>query len=217
MKTSQKGINLIKEFEGCKLTAYKPVSSEKYFTIGYGHYGADVKSDLTITEQEAENYLRADLQKFETGVDKAVKVGITQNMFDALVSFTYNCGIGALQSSTLLKKLNAGDFNGAANEFLKWNKSGSSVLPGLTRRRQAERALFLEAPTLTQVQSGGSDLPYSVRTTSNLNIRKSPNGQIIGGVLKGTTLKVWAIQTVGNDKWGKNEKGFFSLKYTERI
>lgn len=214
MKTSQKGINLIKEFEGCQLTAYKCPAG--VWTIGYGHTG-DVKSGMTITEQEAENYLRADLQKFEAGVDKAVKVGITQNMFDALVSFTYNCGIGALQSSTLLKKLNAGDFNGAANEFLKWNKSGSNVLPGLTRRRQAERALFLEASTLTQVQSGGSDLPYSVRTTSNLNIRKSPNGQIIGSVLKGTTLKVWAIQTVGNDKWGKNEKGFFSLKYTERI
>ena len=213
MKVNQDGIGLIKKFEGCRLTAYKPVSSEKYYTIGYGHYGADVKEGMTITQEQAEEYLKQDLEKFEKGVDDCVKVGITQNQFNALVSFAYNCGIGALQTSTLLKKLNACDFEGAANEFLRWNKSNGVALPGLTNRRVAERDMFLRVATLVL----SNELPYNVRITANLNIRKEPNGQIIGSYMKGMTAKVWAIQTVGKEKWGKNEKGFFSLKYTERI
>lgn len=210
MKINQDGINLIKEFEGCRLTAYKCPAG--LWTIGYGHT-AGVKESTTITQEQAEEYLKQDLEKFEKGVDGCVKVGINQNQFNALVSFAYNCGIGALQTSTLLKKLNSGDFNGAANEFLRWNKANGQALTGLTRRRQAEREMFLRP----SVKSDGNDLPYSVRIKSNLNIRKEPNGQIIGSYMKGTTAKVWAIQTVGTEKWGKNEKGFFSLKYTERI
>lgn len=210
MKVNQDGINLIKKFEGCRLTAYKCPAG--VWTIGYGH-ASGVKEGMTITQEQAEEYLKQDLEKFEKGVDDCVKVGINQNQFNALVSFAYNCGIGALQTSTLLKKLNKCDFEGTANEFLRWNKSNGAVLPGLTNRRVAEREMFLKPAA-----KGSSDeLPYSVRITANLNIRKEPNGQIIGSYMKGTTAKVWAIQTVGTEKWGKNEKGFFSLKYTERI
>lgn len=142
--TSADGIALIKQFEGCRLTAYKAVSTEKYYTIGYGHYGSDVTKSMTITQAQAEALLKEDLKIYEKAVNDLVKVDITQNMFDALVSFTYNCGSGALKTSTLLKKLNSKDYLGAAEEFLKWNKSGGTVLSGLINRREKEKALFLK-------------------------------------------------------------------------
>ena len=143
MKTSQKGIDLIKKYEGCRLTAYKCPSG--IWTIGYGHTSG-VKKGQRITQRQAESYLREDVKKFENGVNKAVFVPLTQNQFDALVSFTYNCGLGAFKNSTLRKKLNAKDYTGAAKEFLRWNKSNGRVLYGLKRRRNAEKALFEETP-----------------------------------------------------------------------
>ena len=103
MKTSQNGINLIKKYEGCRLTAYKCPAG--LWTIGYGHT-KNVKSGQKITQKQAENFLKQDLKTFEKGVEKAVKVRLNQNQFDALVSFAYNCGLGALKTSTLLRKLN---------------------------------------------------------------------------------------------------------------
>ncbi len=146
MRTSQNGINLIKKYEGCRLAAYKCPAGR--WTIGYGHTSG-VKAGQKITQKQAENYLKSDLKEYEKGVEKAVKVTLNQNQFDALISFTYNCGIGALISSTLLKKLNAGDYKGASKEFLKWNKSNGRVLNGLKRRRNAERALFDKIPVKT--------------------------------------------------------------------
>ena len=96
MKISQNGINLIKQFEGCRLTAYKPVPTEKYYTIGYGHYGADVAPGMKITQAQADAFLLSDLQKFENAVN-ATGLKLNQNQFDALVSFTYNCGAGNLK------------------------------------------------------------------------------------------------------------------------
>ena len=96
MKTSQNGINLIKQFEGCRLTAYKPVATEKYYTIGYGHYGADVSPNMKITQAQADAYLVADLKRFEDSVN-VTRLILNQNQFDALVSFTYNCGAGNLK------------------------------------------------------------------------------------------------------------------------
>jgi len=142
--TSSAGINLLKQFEGCRLTAYKALPTEKYYTIGYGHYGPDVAKDMTITQKQADELLKKDLKSYEKAVNDYVKVNITQNMFDALVSFTYNCGTAALKGSTLLKKLNVGDYSGAAEEFLKWNKSGGVVISGLTARRKKEKELFLK-------------------------------------------------------------------------
>ncbi|RYD60275.1 MAG: lysozyme [Verrucomicrobiaceae bacterium] len=140
---STAGISLIKEFEGTRLKAYPdPGTGGAPWTIGVGHTGPEVKPGMVITEAQSDNYLHSDLAKFEKTVNTLVKAAITQPMFDALVSFAYNCGPANLKTSTLLKKVNAGDFAGAANEFAKWNKAAGRVLNGLTRRRAAEAALF---------------------------------------------------------------------------
>lgn len=137
MKTSQTGINLIKQFEGLRLQAYKAVSTEIYYTIGYGHYGSDVTKGMTITEAQAEEYLKKDLEKFENYVT-ALNRSFSQNQFDALVSFTYNCGQGNL------KKLVANRDNlQIADAMLLYTKAGGKTLTGLVKRRKAERALFL--------------------------------------------------------------------------
>ena len=138
MKVSDNGIALIKKYEGCRLEAYKPVSTEKYYTIGYGHYGADVSKDMKITAAYAEALLRLDLDKFCGYVNNLGRTW-TQNQFDALVSFTYNCG------AANLKRLVANRTNAqVANAILLYNKAGGKVLKGLQRRRAEERELFLK-------------------------------------------------------------------------
>ncbi|QKN81365.1 lysozyme [Scandinavium goeteborgense] len=145
MEMSNNGINMLKGFEGCELTAYQ--DSVGVWTIGYGWTqpvnGVPVGKGMTITQDIADNLLRSGLVQYEKGVTGLVKVTINQNQFDALTDFAYNLGVKSLESSTLLKKLNAGDFSGAAAEFPKWNKAGGKVLPGLVKRREAERSLFL--------------------------------------------------------------------------
>jgi GH24 family phage-related lysozyme (muramidase) len=140
MTINQDGLNLIKSFEGLYLDAY--IDPVGVWTIGYGHTEG-VYEGMTITEAEAEELLRKDLAEFEAAVSEAVQVSLNDNQFSALVSFTFNLGAGSLFESTLLKLLNQGDFQGAADQFPRWNKAGGQELPGLTRRRQAERALFL--------------------------------------------------------------------------
>lgn len=144
MKTSEKGINLIKSFEGLRLTAYKPVSTEKYYTIGYGHYGEDVKAGSKITEQQATDLLKKDIAKFESGVTSVLKgKSICQHKFDALVSFAYNVGLNNFNKSTLLKKVlaNPCDSN-IKDEFMKWVFAGGKKLDGLIRRRKAESEMY---------------------------------------------------------------------------
>lgn len=146
MKSSQKLVDLVKSFEGLRLEPYK--CSAGVPTIGYGttKYPNGVfvgMQDPEITAGYAEQYLKHDLGKFEAGVTKVVTVPLSQNQFDALVSFSYNLGLGALKGSTLLKLLNAGKPSEAAKEFPRWNKAGGKELAGLTKRRLAEQALFL--------------------------------------------------------------------------
>ena len=147
MKMSEEGLELIKEFEGCKLEAYKCPAG--VWTIGVGSTlyedGSKVqKGDYLESEDEAMDLLALTLGKYEQSVAKAVHVPLTQNEFDALVSFTYNVGGANLASSTLLKLLNSGESKSiVAQEFHKWNKAGGKELAGLTRRRQAEARLFL--------------------------------------------------------------------------
>lgn len=131
----------IKTAEGLRLTAY--IDTGGVWTIGYGHTGSNVREGLTIPLSEAERLLTRDLRVAEGHVNDAVKVKLTQNQFDALVSFVYNVGGGAFRSSTLLKLLNAGDYDGAANQLPRWNKDNGKVVNGLTNRRREERELFL--------------------------------------------------------------------------
>lgn len=143
MNISQKGIDLIKKFEGCRLTAYKPVPTERWYTIGYGRYSPSIKEGQKITQAQADQFLKEDVKKYSDAVNECVKVKINQHQHDALTSFCYNCGIGALQKSTLLKKVNAKDFKEAAEEFGEWIRGGGNILQGLVKRRAAEKALFL--------------------------------------------------------------------------
>jgi len=140
MKISTAGIELIKSFEGVKLEAYQ--DQVGVWTIGYGHT-ADVRPGSQITPAEARGLLEVDEGRVSEGVCRLVTRPINQNQFDALVCFSFNLGLGALKRSSLLSKVNAGDFKGAADEFLKWTKAGGKELPGLVRRRKAERELFL--------------------------------------------------------------------------
>ena len=142
MRTSQRGLSLIKSFEGLRLQAYQ--DSVGVWTIGYGATRG-VKAGMSITKEQAERMLLSDVQRFEPEVQRLVTVPLNGNQWDALVCFTYNLGAANLESSTLLRLLNAGDYPGAAEQFPRWNKAGGKVLPGLVRRRASERELFLEA------------------------------------------------------------------------
>lgn len=139
MQTSQKGIDLIKSFEGLKLKTYKCPAG--VWTIGYGTTKG-VTPGMEITQKQAEEFLKRDLRYFELWVDKLIDIPLTQNQFDALVSFTYNLGEGAMKGSTLRKKLNMGLYSAVPSEMLRWNKVGGKVLNGLVRRREAEAKLF---------------------------------------------------------------------------
>ena len=139
-KYSATGLALTKQFEGCVLVAYQ--DQVGVWTIGYGHTGTDVKAGLTITDDQASILLAADVAWAVTCVNKSVTSTINQNHFDALVDFVFNLGCASLGQSTLLRMINAGNFDGAAGQFLRWNKAGGKVVKGLTARRQAEMNLF---------------------------------------------------------------------------
>ena len=143
MKLSRTGLELIKKFEGLRLTAY--ICPAGVLTIGYGHTGPDVYSGLHISEERAEELLWADVQSFEQCINSFVNVKLNQNEYDALVSFTYNIGTTAFINSTLLKLLNGGtERKVVAEEFKRWVKGGNNqTIPGLVRRRDEEKRLFL--------------------------------------------------------------------------
>ena len=141
---SQKGIDLICKFEGLSLKAYPdPGTGNSPWTIGYGHTKG-VKPEDVCTKEQAVEWLKEDIAIAENQLNKVLYVQLNQNQRDALLSFVFNLGIGSLQKSTLLKYLNLGKFNEAANEFLKWTKANGKELPGLVKRRAAESSLFKE-------------------------------------------------------------------------
>jgi lysozyme len=133
---------LVKEFEGCRLVAYRCPAG--VWTIGWGHTGPEVTEGLTITQAKADEYLEQDLGRVLAGVDRLVTTDLTVGQTAALVSFAYNVGLGALKHSTLLRLLNTGATEAAAAEFPRWNRAAGRVLPGLVRRRAAEMEMFLE-------------------------------------------------------------------------
>jgi lysozyme len=143
MNLDETGLELIKQFEGIKLKVYRdPVGLP---TVGVGHVvkpSEGLQVGDVITEAQMDAFLRADVGQAEQTVNDLVQVPLKQKQFSALVSFTFNVGRGALSRSTLLRKLNAGDYDGAAAEFNRWTRARGRTLPGLVRRRAAERSLF---------------------------------------------------------------------------
>jgi lysozyme len=138
---SDAGIALTKGIEGLRLTAYRDCAG--VLTIGYGHTGPDVVAGKAIDEAQAEALLQADVQVAVECVNRAVTAAITQNQFDALVDFCFNVGCGAFLNSTLLRKVNAADFAGAAAQFALWVHAGGEVVAGLVRRRKLEAEMFV--------------------------------------------------------------------------
>ena len=144
MEYSKDGLHLTERFEGCQLVAYPdPGSGGDPWTIGYGHTGPEVVEGLEITQDQAEQYLAQDIKQAEANVNAVVHVELTQEEFDALVDFAFNCGCRNLDSSTLMKKLNAGDYEGASHEFIKWDMAAGHHMSGLLKRREAEAAMFI--------------------------------------------------------------------------
>ena len=192
MKTSDKGIELIERYEGLRLTTYKCVSTEKYYTIGYGHYGADVKAGMQITKAQAEAYLRQDLATAEAAVSKYCN-GFTpnQNQYDALVSFTYNCGAGNLR-----KLVTGRTVATVAEKITQYNKSGGKVLAGLVRRRTEEKALFL-APVSTEPQK--AEVNTMGVTISNCG--HDEKGTYKGGAAGDQTGTEWQLRAWYNRPW----------------
>lgn len=172
-KLGNAGLYLIKQFESCKLEAYKCLPTEKYFTIGWGHSGADVTEGMTITQKEADDLLISDLKKFvkytntyTTGMD------ITQNQFDALVSFCYNCGPG-----TLKKLVKGRTLEQIAESFSSYNKSGGKVMAGLVKRRAAEKELFIK--DMREENKGGTVMAVIIGHAS-IDENKNVKGGVAG-------------------------------------
>ena len=212
-QTGKAGIDLIKEFEGCRLTAYKPVAAEPYWTIGYGHYGPDVKAGMTITEAQAEAYLREDLRQAEQSVNSSyycpVTAQLNQNQFDALVSFTYNCGSGNL------KLLCRGGRTLAqiADHLPAYNIDVTGKeLPGLVRRRAAEVKLFntpINTPTETPTAESAPAASKRYQTVEELpewgkaTVCKLIANGIIKGIDGGLDISLDMLRVlVWNDRMG---------------
>ena len=156
-KLSPTGLNLIKSFEGCKLTAYKCLPTEKYYTIGYGHYGSDVKAGMKITEEQAEELLVQDCEKAIKNVNSFMsKYNFNQNQFDALVSFAFNIG-----SINQLTANGTRTLEQISSKIPAYNKSGGRVITGLVKRRTKEKELF-DTPTSTEVKKSNEDIAKEV-------------------------------------------------------
>lgn len=139
---TDRGLRFIGRFEGFRADAYKPVAAEQYWTIGYGHYGPDVRPTDTITKAAALKLLRKDAKVAEKAVRRNVRVRLNQEQFDALVSFVFNVGAGAFANSTLLAWLNQGNYASVPSQLMRWVNGASGPLAGLVARREAEGRLF---------------------------------------------------------------------------
>jgi len=139
MNISQEGLSLIKKFEGCELEAYKCAAG--VWTIGYGSTKG-IKEGDTVSQEEADKLLLHEMEEYEGYINDMVNVDLEQNQFDAMVSWVFNLGPANLKASTLLKVLNAKDYEGVPAQIKRWNKAGGKVLQGLIRRREAESLLF---------------------------------------------------------------------------
>lgn len=179
-KVTREGIEKIKQFEGLRLTAYQ--CSAGVWTIGYGHTST-AKKGMKITEAEAESLLYADLEVFESAVDRLVQVKLTDWQFAALVSFAFNVGVRAFEKSMLLEKLNAGNYDAVPAQLMRWNKTKGKVVAGLTNRRAAEAGMwakgsFVESST-TKAEAKDKPLAKS---------REVMGGTVAGGMVTATAV-----------------------------
>jgi lysozyme len=178
------GLALIKKFEGCRLKAYKPVSWEKYWTIGWGHYGADVQEGQTITQAQADALLVADCQSYADVVDNAAYCPLTAqlnaNQRDALISFTFNCGAGSLK--TLCKGRSLARI---CEAMALYNKSGGKALAGLTRRRAAEQELFNTPVTASAGTEDDNVVTYKYLKDIPETFRGTINKLMTAGIIQG--------------------------------
>ena len=142
-RMSEKGLKLLEGYEGIRLVAY--LDTAGVWTIGVGHTGPEVHEGMIATLEQVRKWLDEDVREAEDAVNRAVKVALTQDMFDSLASFVFNLGATQFAKSTLLRKLNAGDYVGAGKEFKRWVYSGGKVTPGLVKRRHSEAEAFLNA------------------------------------------------------------------------
>lgn len=221
MKISENGLNLIKEFEGCKLTAYKPVATEVYWTIGWGHYGPDVKAGQTITQSQADEMLKNDMGQYENAVNNTCAyLNLNQNQFDALVSFTYNCGAGSLKQLT---QGGTRTIEQIAEKILLYNKTvAGQELAGLTRRRKAEQDLFLKPSqqiTQPQMQNPSTGIVATIQDTLNKRYGLSIAVDNLFGPQTKKALVI-ALQTELNKQYGKGLKvdgDFGNITYSKCI
>ncbi|MCZ2158894.1 lysozyme [Bartonella sp. 220] len=197
-KISSEGLALIKQWEGLRLHAYKDVIG--VWTIGYGHTNAAgnpfVHKGMIVTEEQAEAFLCQDLRQFENTVERAVQVSLTDEQFAALVSFCYNVGTGAFCNSTLLKKLNQGEYEAIPSELQKWTKAGGKRLQGLAHRRAAEAGLWAKgAYVSSNYQPVETKQPTGLFKAEALTpIIGSFSG--LGGLLAGNGPIQWALAAI---------------------
>ncbi|WP_254493835.1 lysozyme [Bartonella sp. B1099] len=197
-KISQEGLALIKQWEGLRLNAYKDAIG--VWTIGYGHTNSAgkpfVRKGMTITEKQAEELLCKDLRQFENAVERTVTVSLTDEQFAALVSFCYNVGTTAFCNSTLLKKLNQGEYEAVPAELQKWTKAGGKRLQGLVHRRVAEAGLWAKGAYVSSnyqtVETKDSTALFKAEALAP--VIGSFSG--LGGLLAGNGPVQWALATI---------------------
>lgn len=206
----------LQSFEGNKLKAYK--DSAGVWTIGYGHTGPDVHSGMTISQDRADELMVVDLQRFEAAVEHSVKVPLTDYQFGALVCFAYNVGVGAFQKSTLLKKLNAGNYAAVPGELMKWTKAGGRTLPGLVNRRAAEAGLWAKTSHVASRDVAPAPAPTVAHTpaTSPANWVATIGAGVpaVAAAVKGTADAVNSTFTQVNDSAGAVKNGVTVVRDT---
>jgi lysozyme len=204
MKLSGRGLALIAQFEGFVDHGYNDAA--KHCTIGYGHllhHGRCSRSELarTISRAAAKALLDRDADRFERAVNRLVRVALGQGQFDALVSFAFNVGEGALAASTLLKKVNLSDFEGAAAEFDRWTRAAGQVLPGLVRRRNAEEALFRAGPRPDRWQNYTPSERRWIKEYDRLLRNRSdlPRRRVLRRLMSAQRKRIWRLAQPRSD------------------
>lgn len=202
MKTGIRGFRLIQEFEGFRSKAYADIANPNLWTIGYG-FTKGVKEGDTITKGEAGIRLQAELHEYEQGVLEACTISPNQNQFDALVCFSWNVGIAAMKRSSVIKAHNRGDFQSAARAFALWNKAGGKVYPGLTRRRAAESALYLEpiSGENPDVEGPAEEMPQAVDGERPMTQSTINRASVVAGGTAAVATVAETARTVADVKY----------------